>query len=131
MNTGTATRKSTGRARPVGKPVAGAKSGSRRVRPADVPADAATADAPLVSVELKRTPLRLSASVRAMAGAALKQPRKTVGAVARAAGELSQVLRGRSAIEPAAGDRRFDDPAWRDSIVDGGAAVNALQAEAF
>jgi len=75
----------------------------------------ARAEAPLVSTELERKPTRLSASLRAMAGAAIKQPGKTVGAVGRAAGELAQVVRGRSSVAPAAGDRRFDDPAWRDN----------------
>jgi len=75
----------------------------------------ARAEAPLVSTELERKPSRLSASLRAMAGAAIRQPGKTVGAVGRAAGELAQVVRGRSSVAPTAGDRRFDDPAWRDN----------------
>ena len=73
----------------------------------------AAADAPLVSARLERTPLRLSASLRAMAGALLRQPRKSASAARRAAAELAKVLRGRSVIEAAPGDRRFDDPAWR------------------
>ena len=70
---------------------------------------------PLVRADLARQPMRLSTSLKAMAGAALKQPRKTAGSVGRAARELSKVLRGRSDIAPAANDRRFDDPTWRDN----------------
>jgi len=73
------------------------------------------AQAPLVNVELGRTPARLSESLRAMATAAIMQPAKTVGAVGRAASELAQVAFGRSSVEPSARDRRFDDPAWRDN----------------
>ena len=73
------------------------------------------AGVPLVRADLQRKPMRLSASLKAIARAALKQPRKTTGSVGRAAGELVEVLRGRSAIAPAPGDRRFDDPTWRDN----------------
>lgn len=79
------------------------------------PLSKASAEGPLVSAGLKREPMRLSASLRAMTGAAIRQPGKTVGAAGRALGELTRVLRGRSTLAPAAGDRRFDDPAWRDN----------------
>jgi len=72
---------------------------------------------PLVRADLQRKPMRLSASLKAIARAALKQPRKTTGSVGRAAGELIEVVRGKSAIAPAPGDRRFDDPTWRDNGV--------------
>ncbi|WP_213959895.1 MULTISPECIES: alpha/beta fold hydrolase [unclassified Variovorax] len=73
--------------------------------------------ASLVRMQSTRKPHRLGTSLRAMAGAAAKRPQETVGAVGRAAGELAKVALGRSAVEPAAGDRRFDDPAWRDNAV--------------
>ena len=76
---------------------------------------AAPAGQPLVRADLQRKPMRLSASLKAIARAALKQPRKTTGSVGRAAGELVEVVRGKSAIAPAPGDRRFDDPTWRDN----------------
>jgi polyhydroxyalkanoate synthase len=60
---------------------------------------------------------RLSRSLLSLAGAALSKPHKAIGSVGRAAGELVKVARGTSAVEPAAGDRRFDDPTWRDSAV--------------
>jgi len=72
-------------------------------------------EAPLVRADLQRKPMRLSASLKAIARAALKQPRKTTGSARRAAGELVEVVRGRSAIAPMPGDRRFDDPTWRDN----------------
>jgi polyhydroxyalkanoate synthase len=81
-------------------------------RPAAEPAGV-----PLVHADLQRKPMRLSASLKAIARAALEQPRKTTGSVGRAAGELIEVVRGKSAIAPAPGDRRFDDPTWRDNGV--------------
>jgi polyhydroxyalkanoate synthase len=81
-------------------------------RPAAEPAGV-----PLVHADLQRKPMRLSTSLKAIARAALEQPRKTTGSVGRAAGELIEVVRGKSAIAPAPGDRRFDDPTWRDNGV--------------
>jgi len=75
------------------------------------------ADAPLVRADLKRPPARLSKSLAAFAGAALKNPRKTLGGLGRAAGELVQVVRGKSTVAPAPGDKRYDDPAFRDNAV--------------
>jgi len=62
-------------------------------------------------------PARLSASVVALAAALLKKPRRTVGGLGRAVGELARVVRGTSSASPAPGDRRFDDPTWRDSAL--------------
>jgi polyhydroxyalkanoate synthase len=42
---------------------------------------------------------------------------KAVRSVARTGTELLKALGGGSTIAPAAGDRRFEDPAWRDSPV--------------
>jgi polyhydroxyalkanoate synthase len=97
------------------KPAAPRKS-TRRAAPAREAA-AFAPQAPLVSAELKRQPSRLSKSLVALAGAALKHPGKTVGGIGRAAGELVKVVRGKSTIAPAPGDRRFDDPAFRDSAL--------------
>jgi polyhydroxyalkanoate synthase len=58
---------------------------------------------------------RLGASMTALATAALKKPRPTITGIGRAVGELARVVRGTSGVAPASGDRRFDDPAWRDS----------------
>jgi polyhydroxyalkanoate synthase len=77
----------------------------------------AASDTPLVNAELKRKPMRLSQSLSAFAGGVLKNPRKTASGLGRAAGELVQVVRGKSAIAPTAGDKRFDDPAFRDSAL--------------
>jgi polyhydroxyalkanoate synthase len=65
----------------------------------------------------RRTPARLGTSLQAMAGAAAKRPGESIAAIGRATGELAKVAFGRSSIEPAATDRRFDDPAWRDNAV--------------
>ena len=63
----------------------------------------------------ERKPARLGASMTALAAAALKRPRPTISGIGRAVGELARVVGGTSRVAPATGDRRFDDPAWRDS----------------
>lgn len=123
MKTTTTTARKASATRAPAARKATARHSGKTAKPAkaaatpSLPATLAAADAPLVSTELKRTPLRLSASLRALAGALVRQPRKAARAVRRGVGELAQVLRGKSAIEPAAGDRRFDDPAWRDNAL--------------
>ncbi len=74
-------------------------------------------DAPLVRADLKRPPARLSTSLAAFAGAALKSPRKTLGGLGRAVSELVQVVRGRSTVAPAPGDKRFEDVAFRENAL--------------
>jgi len=68
-----------------------------------------------VSSAAERKPARLGASMTALAAAALKKPRPTAIGIGRAVAELTRVVRGTSRVAPAAGDRRFDDPAWRDN----------------
>jgi polyhydroxyalkanoate synthase subunit PhaC len=114
MTTTTAARNTSASRKPAARKAVTRKTARPAKSPAMPPEFAAT-DAPLVSAELKRTPLRLSASLRAVGRALVTQPRKAAGAVKRGAGELAKVVRGRSSVEPAAGDRRFDDPAWRDN----------------
>jgi polyhydroxyalkanoate synthase len=99
-------------AKPPAKPAA--KTRQRNAAPPVAPPSDTT---PLISAELKRKPSRLGKSLVALAGAALKHPRKTVTGLGRAASDLADVVRGKSTIAPAAGDRRFDDPAWRESAL--------------
>jgi len=49
-----------------------------------------------------------------VAEAGLRQPRVTLGLGAALAGELPAILMGQSDRAPPAGDRRFQDAAWRD-----------------
>jgi hypothetical protein len=114
MTASAAVRKSSASRKPAA-PKALTRKTARLAKSPAMPPEFAATDAPLVSAELKRTPLRLSASLRAMAGALVKQPRKAADAVTCGAGELAKVVRGQSSVAPAAGDRRFDDPAWRDN----------------
>lgn len=58
---------------------------------------------------------RISASLKALATATAKHPGKLAGGLRRAGAELVKVARGRSEVAPATGDRRFDDPTWRDN----------------
>src|SRR5262245_36764648 len=60
---------------------------------------------------------RISASLKALAGATVKHPGKLAGGLRRAGAELLKVARGRSTVAPAGNDRRFDDPTWRDNAV--------------
>ena len=78
---------------------------------------AKTKPASLVSVALERKPAHLSASMVALAAGVLKSPHRTVAGLGRAVGELARVVRGASNVSPASGDRRFDDPTWRDSAL--------------
>ncbi|WP_280153876.1 alpha/beta fold hydrolase [Piscinibacter sp. XHJ-5] len=58
---------------------------------------------------------RLGPSMLAAAVAVLKKPHRTAGSVGRAVCEWARVVRGTSSVAPAPGDRRFDDPTWRES----------------
>jgi len=80
-------------------------------------ATAASGAKVVVNSGSSRRPARLRTSLAEMAKAALTQPGKTAAAVGRAASELVKVTGGRSSVAPAAGDRRFEDPAWRDSAL--------------
>ena len=79
---------------------------------------AATAPAAmLVDPELPRNSTRLSASMSTFAKAALKNPGKAVLTAKRMGAGLATALRGKSALAPAAGDRRFEDAAWSDNAI--------------
>jgi polyhydroxyalkanoate synthase len=78
-------------------------------------AAAPTTATQLVDPRLERRSARLSKSLSALAVKALTTPRASVSGVKSLAGELAQVVRGRSTLAPAPNDRRFDDPAWRDN----------------
>jgi polyhydroxyalkanoate synthase len=78
-------------------------------------APAMPAPAPLIDPRLERRGPRLSKSLSALAVGALSKPGASIAGVKSLAGELVQVVRGRSERAPSPGDRRFDDPAWRDN----------------
>ena len=108
--TAAGTRKTAAGAR---KTVAGArKSASRSSKPRE---RAAATVAALVDPGLARKRQRLSKSLGAVATAAVKRPGATIKSLAATGGALLSALRGRSTLVPAAGDRRFEDAAFRDS----------------
>lgn len=98
----------------AGRAVAGRASPSAERRGGKKPAATDTA---LVSPALQRKSTRLGKSLSNLAASVVRQPGKTVAGVKRAGAEVLKAIGGRSAFEPAAGDRRFEDPAWRDNPV--------------
>jgi polyhydroxyalkanoate synthase len=88
------------------------KAAARRAAPKKT---ATAARAGLVHPDLKRKSTRLGKSLSTFAKAALKQPGKSVHGLKRAGTELLKAVRGKSAVEPMATDRRFDDPAWSEN----------------
>jgi len=62
-----------------------------------------------------------------LARQAARQPRAVVDAGVGFAKGLAKVLRGQSERAPAAGDRRFADPAWKESRVYGGVLQGYLE----
>ncbi|MBO9514576.1 MAG: alpha/beta fold hydrolase [Variovorax sp.] len=62
--------------------------------------------------DLVRSGSRLSDSFISLAAAVCRRPLETVRSLQRSGQALIEVSTGLSAIEPAAGDKRFDDPAW-------------------
>ena len=88
------------------------KSASRSSKPRERAAATVTA---LVDPGLARKRQRLSKSLGAVATAAVKRPGATIKGLAATGGALLSALRGRSTLVPAAGDRRFEDAAFRDS----------------
>jgi polyhydroxyalkanoate synthase len=70
-----------------------------------------------VAPTLRRKPGRLTKSLSTLTAAALTQPGKSMRSLGRMGAEVAKAFAGRSAIEPTAGDRRFEDAAWRDSPV--------------
>jgi len=71
----------------------------------------------VIDPALPRTATRLNASLKRFAKAALTSPRKSAATLRRMGAAVVQAARGRSTLEPAAGDRRFEDPAWRENVV--------------
>jgi polyhydroxyalkanoate synthase len=71
----------------------------------------------VIRSDLSRHKSRMGESLKAFAGAAITQPGKVAAGVKRAGAELVKVVRGTSAVVPAPGDRRFDDPTWRTSAL--------------
>jgi len=69
----------------------------------------------LVNPKLQRNTPRLKTSLSNFAAAVIKQPGKSITGAKRVGAELIKAIRGRSAVEPATGDRRFEDPAWREN----------------
>ena len=64
-----------------------------------------------------RTTRRLGSSLRALAQALGRRPLLGLESAGHAGAELARVVVGQSDIAPATNDRRFDDPAWRDSAI--------------
>jgi len=100
-------------------------SSSKTVSPKRSPRKAATTRVPVSSsgtgavirgAGQSKNP-RLRESLQAVAKATLTSPVKLARGMQRAGAELLSVARGRSTVAPAAGDRRFDDPTWRDSAL--------------
>jgi len=95
---------------------ASAKRPPRKAAQPRVPTQASGTGAVIRSATARQNP-RLRESLQAVAKATLTQPVKLARGMQRAGAELLSVVRGGSTIAPAAGDRRFDDPAWRDSAL--------------
>ncbi|MBB3175867.1 alpha/beta fold hydrolase [Variovorax sp. Sphag1AA] len=62
--------------------------------------------------DLVRTGSRLSDSFISLAAAVCRRPFETIRALQRSSTAVLKATTGFSKIEPAAGDRRFDDPTW-------------------
>ncbi|MDM0079520.1 alpha/beta fold hydrolase [Variovorax sp. J31P179] len=63
--------------------------------------------------DLPRDGTRLADSLVALAAAVGTRPVEALQSLHRSGAALLDVAIGRSTVEPAAGDRRFDDPAWQ------------------
>jgi polyhydroxyalkanoate synthase len=100
-----------GRGKAVAKRAAGA--GTAGAKAARRPATAA--DGTRIDPALTRNTPKLSASLKAFARAALTQPGRSAKAAGRLGAGVVSAVRGASALEPATGDRRFEDPAWREN----------------
>lgn len=71
----------------------------------------------VVRPDLPRKGASLGTSLAAFTASALTQPLKSIESMRRASAELLHVTTGRSTIEPAPNDRRFEDPAWRSNLL--------------
>ncbi|SCK51775.1 polyhydroxyalkanoate synthase [Variovorax sp. HW608] len=67
--------------------------------------------------DLARDGSRISDSLIALAAAVCRRPFETIHALQRTSSALLEASTGFSTIEPAAGDRRFDDPTWTHNPV--------------
>ena len=65
--------------------------------------------------DLPRDGTRLTDSLVALAAAVGTRPVEALQSLHRSGAALLDVAIGGSTLEPAAGDRRFDDPAWQDN----------------
>ncbi len=95
---------------------AAARRSPRKATAARAPAAATATGAVIRSATQRKSP-RLRESLQSVAAATVKQPGKLARGLQRAGAELLSVVRGASTLEPAPGDRRFDDPTWRDNAV--------------
>src|SRR4030095_10369927 len=79
----------------------------------------ARSETPTLTIDptLSRTTPHLNESLKRFAKAALTNPRKSASTLRRMGGAVVAAARGRARLEPAAGDRRFEDPAWRENVV--------------
>jgi polyhydroxyalkanoate synthase len=68
---------------------------------------------PLVGIRRKD----VLAAATTLAGRLARNPRVVSGAYAKLLGEYVRIVAGRSELAPAAGDRRFADPAWSDNAI--------------
>ncbi len=76
----------------------------------DRSADAILGANPFVGLD----PTEMLADVARLMGRALLRPEMLAQHARQFVGEFGRILVGRSELEPAAGDRRFADPSWRD-----------------
>src|SRR4030095_5637742 len=79
----------------------------------------ARAETPTLTIDptLARRTHHLNESLKRFAKASLTNPRRSASTLRRMGGAVVAAARGRSTLEPAAGDRRFEDPAWRENVV--------------
>jgi polyhydroxyalkanoate synthase len=68
---------------------------------------------PLVGIRSKD----IVAAMSTLVGQLARQPRSVSGQYAKLLGEYARIAVGRSTLAPAAGDRRFADPAWTDNAM--------------
>ena len=78
---------------------------------ADQAADAILGANPFVGIDMRR----LAGDAVGWIGKLARRPRHVAAGASRIGQELTQILIGRSSMKPAAGDRRFTDPAWTEN----------------
>jgi polyhydroxyalkanoate synthase len=92
------------------------KSAPRKAATTRVPVSSSGTGAVIRGAGQSKNP-RLRESLQSVAAATITQPVKLAKGLQRAGAELLSVVRGRSTIAPAPGDRRFDDSTFRDSAL--------------